>query len=146
MNNCNFTGRLTKDPELKYTTGGTAVLDFTLAVDRRDKDRNTDFIPCKAWTKTAEAMSAHLRKGSLIEVNGRLESRSYEKEGQKRYVYEIMVNSFGFLESKKEQTSEQADQADQAATAPTPPPVIDTVDDKQPFDVIGFEESLPFDI
>lgn len=125
MNNCNFTGRLTKDPELKHTSSGTALLDFTLAVDRRDKEKNTDFIPCKAWSTTAETMSNYLRKGSLIAINGRLESRSYEKEGQKRYIYEIVVNSFEFLEKRA------ADPA--PATAPTPPPVVE-------------EELLPFSI
>lgn len=144
MNNCNFTGRLTKDPELKYTSGGTAVLDFSLAVDRRDKDKNTDFIPCKAWTKTAEAMSNFLKKGSLIEINGRLESRKYESEGKTRYAYEVVVNSFGFLESKKsEQTTEQA----ATPTPPTPPPVADPIDENQAFNITEDDESrLPFDI
>lgn len=121
MNNCNFTGRLTKDPELKHTSSGTALLYFNLAVDRRDKDKNTDFIPCKAWSTTAETMSNYLRKGSLIAINGRLESRSYED----RIMYEIVVNSFEFLEKRA------ADPA--PATAPTPPPVVE-------------EELLPFSI
>lgn len=126
MNNCNFTGRLTKDPELKRTSGGTAVLEFTLAVDRRDKEKHTDFIPCKAWSQTAETMSNYLRKGSLIGINGRLESRSYEaQDGSKRTIYEIVVNSFEFLEKRA------ADPA--PATAPTPPPVVE-------------EELLPFSI
>lgn len=133
MNNCNFTGRLTKDPELKRTSGGTAVLDFTLAVDRRDKEKHTDFIPCKAWTQTAETMSNYLRKGSLIAINGRLESRSYDaNDGSKRTVYEIVVNSFEFLEKRA------ADPA--PAQAPTPPPIVEeayTADDEQllPFSI-----------
>ena len=143
MNNCNFTGRLTKDPELKRTSGGTAVLDFTLAVDRRDKEKHTDFIPCKAWTQTAETMSTYLKKGSLIEINGRLESRKYESEGKTRYAYEVVVNTFGFLESKKsEQTPEQA----ATATPPTPPPVADTIEPTPPFDLQDYESGLPFDL
>ena len=133
MNNCNFTGRLTKDPELKRTSGGTAVLDFTLAVDRRDKEKHTDFIPCKAWTQTAETMSTYLRKGSLIAINGRLESRSYEaQDGSKRTIYEIVVNSFEFLEKRA------ADPA--PAQAPTPPQIVEeayTANDEQllPFSI-----------
>lgn len=127
MNNCNFTGRLTKDPELKHTSSGTALLYFNLAVDRRDKDKNTDFIPCKAWSTTAEIMSNYLRKGSLIAINGRLESRSYED----RIMYEIVVNSFEFLEKRA---------ADPAPTAPTPPPIVEeayTAEDEQllPFSI-----------
>ena len=133
MNNCNFTGRLTKDPELKRTSGGTAVLDFTLAVDRRDKDKHTDFIPCKAWTQTAETMSNYLRKGSLIAINGRLESRSYDaNDGSKRTVYEIVVNSFEFLEKRA---------ADPVSTTPPPPPVSEeayTSEDDDP--------ALPFSL
>lgn len=114
MNNCNFTGRLTKDPELKQTASGTSVATFTLAVDRKDKDKNTDFIPCKAWSKTAETIANYLHKGSLIAVVGRLETRSYDKDGEKRYIYEIIVTSFDFLERRSE-----------AAASVEMPPVVD---------------------
>lgn len=136
MNNCNFTGRLTKDPELKRTSSGTAVLDFNLAVDRRDKEKHTDFIPCKAWKTTAETMSNYLRKGSLIAINGRLESRSYEaNDGNKRTVYEIVVNSFEFLEKRA------ADPA--PAQAPTPPPVSE---EAYTAELDDLEDNLPFSI
>lgn len=136
MNNCNFTGRLTKDPELKHTNSGTAVLDFSLAVDRRDKEKHTDFIPCKAWSVTAETMSNYLRKGSLIAINGRLESRSYDtNDGSKRTVYEIVVNSFEFLEKRA------ADPA--PAQVPTPPPVSEEAYTSELDDC---ENNLPFSI
>ena len=136
MNNCNFTGRLTKDPELKHTNNGTAVLDFSLAVDRRDKEKHTDFIPCKAWSVTAETMSNYLRKGSLIAINGRLESRSYDtQDGSKRTVYEIVVNSFEFLEKRA------ADPA--PAQAPTPPPVSE---EDYTAELDDCENNLPFSI
>lgn len=105
INNVVLTGRLTKDPELKYTSNGTAVGSFTLAVNRKfanqGGEREADFIMCVAWKKTAETMANHLRKGSLIGVEGRIQTRSYDnQQGQKVYVTEIVVESFTFLESQ----------------------------------------------
>lgn len=141
MNNCNFVGRLTKDPELKRTAGGISYVDFDLAVDRRDKDKNTDFIPCTAWRSTADALCTYMSKGSLIEVIGRLESRSYEKDGEKRTRYVINVTSLGFLGGSK--AAEQKKQE----TAPTPPPVSEeTYIAQENMDLADYEDTLPFSL
>jgi single-strand DNA-binding protein len=98
-------GRLTKDPELKFTPGtGTAVTTFTLAVDRRtskDGQREADFVSIVAWNKTAELVANYMSKGSLMGVSGRIQVRNYEaKDGTKRYVTEVVADEVQFLESK----------------------------------------------
>lgn len=108
MNNCNFTGRLTKDPELKAKQDGTgSYLFFTIAVDAgKDKngDKLTDFIDCYANGQSATFLSTYAHKGDLIEVIGRLHTSSREDEnGQKTKRYTVMVNHTGIL-SKKEPT------------------------------------------
>ena len=110
INNVVLTGRLTKDAELKYTGTGTAVASFTLAVDRTFKNANgekeTDFINVVAWRKTAETLANFTRKGSLIGIQGRIQTRNYENsEGKRIYVTEVVADSFTFLESKKQADS-----------------------------------------
>ena len=104
INNTSLTGRLTKDADLRYTNSGKAVASFTLAVDRqfkRDNEPTADFINCVIWNKPAEALQKYTRKGSLIGVTGRIQTRSYDgKDGQRVYVTEVVVNSIAFLESK----------------------------------------------
>ena len=105
MNDCNFIGRLTKDPEQKTTQSGKIYTRFVLAVDRpKDKDGNkgADFIDCIAWNKTAETIVKYLSKGSRIGINGRLSTTTYEKNGEKRKSVDILVNSLDFLDSKTE--------------------------------------------
>lgn len=107
-----LTGRLTKDPELKYTPNGVPVTTFTLAVNRtfskENGERETDFIQCVAWRKTAETIGNHLRKGSLIGTTGRIQTRSYEdNSGKRQFVTEVVIENFAFLESKKETETEQ---------------------------------------
>ena len=110
INNVVLTGRLTRDAELKYTGTGTAVASFTLAVDRAFKSANgekeTDFINVVAWRKTAETLATYTKKGSLIGVQGRIQTRNYENsEGKRIYVTEVVADSFTFLESKKQADS-----------------------------------------
>jgi single-strand DNA-binding protein len=98
-------GRLTKDPELKYTPNGVAVANFTLAVNRpfsnQQGEREADFINCVVWRKPAENVANFLKKGSLAGVDGRLQTRSYENnQGQRVYVTEVMAESVQFLEPK----------------------------------------------
>lgn len=94
-------GRLTKDIEIRYTQSNKAVASFTIAVDRMKE--GTDFINCQAWDKTAETMSKFLAKGSEIVVNGRIQTRAWEdNEGKKRYATEVVVNTFDFCGSKKD--------------------------------------------
>ena len=117
INNVALTGRLTKDMELKYTTSGTAVASATLAVERSFTDgngeRGSDFINFVIWRKSAENMANMTAKGSLVGIEGRLQSRSYDnQQGQKVFVTEVVVNNFSLLESK-----EVTDQRKQGGTS-----------------------------
>lgn len=98
-------GRLTKDPELKKTDSGKTVANVTLAVPRSYKNINgeydTDFIDCVLWSSVAETTTEYCKKGDLIGVKGRLQTRSYEKDEEKRYVTEIVGEKVSFLASKK---------------------------------------------
>jgi single-strand DNA-binding protein len=103
LNKVVLIGRLTDDPELRYTPNGTAVCNFTLAVERnfrnRDGDYDTDFIDIVVWRNQAENCANYLSKGRLVAVEGRLQIRSYEtNEGQRRRVAEVVANNVQFLE------------------------------------------------
>lgn len=95
-------GRLTKDPDLKFTKNGKAVSRMTLAVDRKYKDQNgekvTDFIPIIAWGSLAETVANYLDKGKLIAVDGSLEIRNYEQDGITKYIAEVISTDIRFLE------------------------------------------------
>lgn len=102
MNKCHIIGRMTKDPEVRCTQGGTAVATFTLAVDRRvakDKPKEADFIPCVVWGKMADGVvKNYCHKGKQVAVEGRIQVRSYDaKDGTKRYVTEVVVNELELL-------------------------------------------------
>ena len=108
MNHIVTIGRLTKDPELRYTPNGVAVGSFTVAVDRpfnsANGDREADFIPVVVWRKLAENCANHLRKGRLVAVEGRLQIRSYDtQDGQKRRVAEIVASNVQFLDRGKDE-------------------------------------------
>jgi single-strand DNA-binding protein len=103
MNKVVLIGRLTKDPELRFTPGnGTAVASFTLAVDRRFKkegQQEADFVPIVVWGKQAESTANYMSKGKLMGVSGRIQTRSYDaKDGTKRYVTEVVADEVQFLE------------------------------------------------
>ncbi|WP_050608242.1 single-stranded DNA-binding protein [Clostridium niameyense] len=103
MNKVVLIGRLTKDPELKFTPGnGTAVATFVLAVERRYKregQQEADFIPIVVWGKQAEATANYVAKGKLVAVHGRIQTRNYEaKDGTKRYVTEVISEEIQFLQ------------------------------------------------
>lgn len=104
MNKVILVGRLTRDPEVKYTPSGKMVATFTLAVDRaytaNKEQKETDFVPIVVWGNTAEFCGNYLNKGSKILVDGRLQVRSYEKDGQRRYVTEVIANSVDSLERR----------------------------------------------
>lgn len=104
INRVILTGRLTRDIDLKRTQNGRPVASVTLAVERSFKNQGqpeADFINCTVWGKSAETMSRYLSKGSLIGIEGKLQSRSYDNEtGQKVYVTEVLIDSFTFLETK----------------------------------------------
>ncbi|CDN41684.1 single-stranded DNA-binding protein [Paenibacillus sp. P22] len=108
LNNCVLVGRLTKDPELSYTPTGIANAKFTLAVDRpvgKDKAKEADFIPIVVWRQQAESVANYTVKGMLVAVEGRIQTRSYEKDGRKVYVTEIIANNVRFLEHKDKNSS-----------------------------------------
>src|SRR5690606_35096173 len=107
MNSVNLTGRLTKDPELRYTPNGVAVATFTLAVNRtwtnEQGEREADFIQHVAFNKTAELVADFVKKGHLVGIEGRLQVRTYENdEGKTVWVTEVVVNQVHFLEKKEE--------------------------------------------
>ena len=108
-NSIHILGRLTADPELRYTAQGTAVANFRVASDSGYGDnKQTLFIDCVAWKKQAEACTQYLNKGSLVFVDGRLEERSWESDGQKRTKMEVVANQVKFLDGKKkEETPEE---------------------------------------
>ena len=100
MNRIIIIGRLTRDPEMRYTPQGTAVTTFTLAVDRGG-DKGADFIPVKAWQKTAELCAQYLQKGHLTAVDGRLSVNRYEdKAGEKKTFTEVVADRVQFLTPK----------------------------------------------
>lgn len=112
LNRVVLVGRLTRDPELRYTPNGVAVGNFTLAVGRpftnQEGDREADFINCVVWRKPAENLATYMKKGSQIGVDGRLQSRTYEdKSGKTVFVTEVVADSVQFLESKNSQQSSQ---------------------------------------
>ncbi len=109
LNRVVLIGRLTRDPEFRYTPSGVAVASFTLAVERpfvsQSGEREVDFIDIVVWRKLAETVANHLNKGRLVAVDGRLQVSSYEtQEGQKRRVAEVVADNVRFLDWPKEKT------------------------------------------
>lgn len=109
MNKVIISGRLSRDPEMRYTTSGKAIASFNLAVNRRrsaNDQQTADFIPIVAWEKLAEICGNNLVKGSQILVEGRMQVRSYEgQDGTKRYVTEVVANEIEFMGSKQQRES-----------------------------------------
>lgn len=129
INNVTLVGRLTKDPELRYTPNGVAVANFTLAVNRQFKSQSgeseADFINCVVWKKSAENLAQYMGKGGLIGVTGRVQTRSYDnQEGKRVYVTEIVAENVQFLESKKSQNNQSYSNAGEP---------IDISDENLPF-------------
>ncbi|MBI0121802.1 single-stranded DNA-binding protein [Lactobacillus sp. M0398] len=104
INRAVLTGRLTKDAELRTTQSGLSVATFTLAVNRHSKAKgDADFINCVIWRKAAENFCNFTSKGSLVGIDGRIQTRNYDdKDGKKVYVTEVVVDNFALLESKKD--------------------------------------------
>ena len=135
MNKATIIGRLTKDPEVRYSAEGRAVARFNIAVDRRSEEKKTDFIPCVAFGKTAELMEKYVFKGNKIGIVGHIQTGSYKnKEGITIYTVDVIVEELEFLESKKNNSQQPAN----AHSEPTSDPDIPA----------GFEElkdsDLPF--
>ena len=107
INRVVLVGRLTRDPELRTTGSGISVATFTLAVDRQftnsQGERGADFISCVIWRKSAENFCNFTSKGSLVGIDGRIQTRSYDnKDGQRVYVTEVVVDNFAVLDSRKD--------------------------------------------
>ena len=100
MNLVILTGRLTRDPELKFGQSGKAYSRFSLAVDRPFQKGEADFINCVAFGKTAELIGEYLRKGRKVGVQGRIQMNRFEMNGEKRTSYDVLVDTVEFLESK----------------------------------------------
>ena len=143
MNKVVLVGRLARDPELRTTQSGTAVVSFTVACDRRfvrqGEERQADFISCVAWGKTAEFVSRYFTKGMRIALDGRIQTRSWDDQnGQKRYATEVIAEDVEFAQSKSENGGSYQAPAYSAPAAPQAPSA----------DIDGFmpveEEDLPF--
>lgn len=105
MNSVQLVGRLTKEVDLRFTQSGVAVGSFTIAIDRnytnQQGERETDFIRCVIWRKSAENFANFTRKGSLVGVEGRIQTRSYDNQnGERVYITEVQVDNFHLLEPK----------------------------------------------
>ena len=140
MNKVILIGRATKDFELRYTPNGTAVANGTIAVDRpyqKDKEKEADFINLVAWRQTAETAANYIRKGHKFGLEGSLQVRSYEKDGQKRYVTEVLVERVEFLESKNANhtSNNSSENANQSRNS-------DPFSDSKPIDIS--DDDLPF--
>ena len=111
-------GRLTKNPELRFAPGsGTAVARFNLAITRPYKKEETDFISCVSFGKTAETITQYFAKGSLIAITGRIQTGSYDaQDGTKRYTTDVVIESFEFVESKKDNKGKHENEFDTMAS------------------------------
>lgn len=167
MNKCIFTGRITKDPEVKYTTTGKPVVMFNIAVDKQNKDENgnrqADFIPCTAWMTKADFIGKYVKKGNMLSIVGRLESRTYtDKNNQNRVSYEIFVEEVENLSPRDSTSASNPQVSASQQSYPNPqyqapphqptyqaPPVQKTqvqqpVYNPQNFDVEVADDDLPF--
>ena len=158
MNKVVLIGRLTRDPELRYTGNNTAVASFSIAVNRNfanaQGEREADFINIVVWRKQAENVKNYLSQGSQAAVEGRLQTRSYDdNNGQKRYVTEVIANSVEFLGSKNSNNANQSNSS--SSEEPTPYDFTDdsaaksTSVDTNPFADFGqnieiSDDELPF--
>ncbi len=159
MNKVFLIGRLTRDPELRYTGNNTAVASFTLAVNRtysnQQGDRDADFINIVVWRKQAESVKNYLLQGSQVAVDGRIQTRNYEdNNGQKRYVTEVVADNVEFLGSKNS-SNNSTNTNKNNNTEPTPYDFGDTPEpkgtdvDSNPFADFGSsieisDDELPF--
>ncbi len=112
MNKAILVGRLTRDPELRTTGSGVSVCSFTIAINRRFKNAegnyDADFINCVAWRQQAELISKYFTKGRMIGVSGSIQTRNYDRDGQRVYVTEVVVDEVDFVESRPQGESAPA--------------------------------------
>ena len=152
MNKAILIGRLTKDPELRYTSSNRAVCQFTVAIDRPFTNQSTgqreaDFINVVAWDKTGENIGKYMTKGRLIAVEGRIQTRNYENnEGKKVYVTEVIANNVQFLESKNSSSNNNSlNDMPEPPMEKTPYDFADNSDDNSPSEDTMSTEKDPFE-
>lgn len=137
MNKVMLCGRLTRDPEVRYSQNGSetkSVARFSLAVDRRGSNDVADFISCISFGKSAEFAEKYLRKGTKIIAIGRIQTGSYtNKDGQKVYTTDVVVDEFEFAESKKEAAGTNGDVPKQAVNSEGFMSIPDGIDEELPF-------------
>lgn len=114
LNQCNFIGRCGQDPEIRYTPSGTAVANFTLAVNEQYKDKSdkviqfTEWVRVTAWARLAEIIGEYCHKGDRLFISGRMKTRSWEdRDGNKRYTTEIHADKMQMLDTKKQDTRQE---------------------------------------
>lgn len=138
INNVTLVGRLTREPELRYTSSNTAVCTFTLAVNRRFKnaagEREADFINCVIWKQSAENLSQWVRKGNLLGITGSIQTRNYENsQGQRVYVTEVIAEQFQLLESRQDGQQQAPQQSKPQSDPFAGSQAMDIDDDDLPF-------------
>ena len=131
MNNVMLLGRLAKDPELKYSQSGKAFTKFSIAVTREFNRDEADFINCIAWDKRAETICEYLKKGRRIALQGRLSVRSYEQNGETKWMTEVIVDKFDFIDYQKSDTEENETKGN--GNSSSEPEYIDDDPDEFPF-------------
>ena len=138
MNSVQLVGRLTRDPEIRYADGGSAIARFSLAVDRRYKSENgptADFPNCVAFGRTAEFIEKYFRKGMRMGCQGRIQTGSYtNNDGQKVYTTDVVVESCEFVEAKASQQSEENNDGFGPADENGFMNIPDGIDEELPFD------------
>lgn len=154
LNRVVLMGRLVSDPELKTTHSGVNVTNFRIAVDRsfvkQGEERQADFFDIVAWRNTAEFVCKHFRKGSLIALDGTLQSRNYEaNDGSKKYVVEVQAESVSFTGERKKENTESSYQptynnAAQVNSEPIQPAFVPTTGTQQEFVEVDVDDDLPF--
>lgn len=148
MNKVILVGRLTRDPEMKTTAGGRSVTTFTLAIDRRFKNKDgqkeADFIPVVVWGKPAELAAQYLSKGRMAGVCGRMQVRSYDgNDGQKRYVTEVVADELNFLPSG-ERSGQSAGYQQAPAAQPVNSDNMSAMGLDEDFHLLADDDDVPF--
>lgn len=135
INHVVLVGRITRDPLLRKTQSGASVVSFTVACNRRVKQgepQETDFINCVAWNKAADFMAQYVKKGALLGLEGRIQTRNYDdKDGKRVYITEVVCNSVQSLESKKTAQSSAYKATESYDTSSNEP--VDIASDDLPF-------------
>ena len=141
LNKVILMGRFTRDPELRSTPQGISTCSFSIAVDRNfvrpGEERKADFINCVAWRQTAEFISKYFKKGSMVALEGSIQTRSWDdNEGKKRYATEVIVNQVYFAESKRDSQSSMSDDSFSQ--------INDFGSLPEPISPMGTDDDLPF--